>query len=192
MSGPTGIPTPPSSESSRPRLRWHDTHPTKCPNCTRTHIVTNSPSMVQEAKASGLPDELDLVEPVSATLEGERREFFPVKCACGAEFLSFIDVTNRDRLQKTKDVFYKYSPELKHNPDFQGSSWARPIRKDVAISYEELATRAALEKNQFVREAIFRRFYERGIDLRKWLPKVEMEARLQLPPGFKLEGTKEG
>lgn len=120
--------------------------------------------MIQEAKFAGVPDPVELVEPVEALFQGERTKIFPVKCTCGETYLAFIDIVNREKIERTEKDLLPYYPQIAEDKDLR-KRYLEPRRRDVLISREEFARRVAAEKNQMVRAALMRRLDERGLGI---------------------------
>ncbi|HTT14813.1 MAG TPA: hypothetical protein VMG81_03420 [Thermoplasmata archaeon] len=160
-------PTKNEVEKERPRgppLRFHDTHQAWTPCCNDRHLYTDSRSMMSELKAAGLPDPLELLTPIEVLFQGERSKLFVVKCKCGKNYIAFIDIVNRERIETMKNDILPYNPELAGNADFQ-KRHLEPKRRDVILSKEEFARRVAREKNHMVREAIERKCDAAGLGI---------------------------
>jgi hypothetical protein len=163
-------------------LRLHDLHQVWCPKC-RAHILyTDSPSMVAEAKAEGVPDTISLIEPLEATFQGERTKIFPLKCTCGESYLSFVDVVNRERIEQVTRDLLPYYPNIGSDADLR-KRYLEPKRRDIIITREEFAQRVLAERNQMVRAALMRRCDERRLGIQWRQP--QLVARLVLPDSAK-------
>ena len=180
MSLPTvRTPSPEPEQPRGPPLRWHDTHLAVCPACAKHLLFTDSASMIEEAKAAGIPDVPALSEPIETTFQGERTKIFPVACSCGTSYLSFIDIVNRERIEQVERDLLPYYPEIAEDKDLR-KRYLEPKRRDVLLTKEEFARRVAREKNKFVREAIQRKCDERCLGV-EWV-RPKLVARLVTEP----------
>jgi len=129
--------------------------------------------MVEEAKAEGVPaDQMpSLLRPVQVRFQGEPAKIFLVKCGCGKEYISFIDIINREKIATTMNDLIPYYPNIAEDTDLR-KRYLEPKRRDVFITKEEFARRVALEKNQMVREAIERKVTEAGFGVTWVRPKL--------------------
>jgi hypothetical protein len=148
-------------------LTWHDTHQVRCPACNRSLFFTDSPSMIQEAKADGVESPPMLIQPIQSMLQGERAKIFPLKCGCGHEYVSFIDVVNVGEMARVRNDILPYYPNLEGDLNFQ-KRYLTPKRRDVVLTKEEFAQRVARERNPFVREALERKCDAAGLGI-KWV-----------------------
>jgi hypothetical protein len=161
-------------------LRLHDTHEAWCPACRRHLTFTNSPSMLAEFKADGVPaDEIpQLVVPIESMFQGTRAQIFPVKCPCGQEWFGFVDLVNREAVAERDDNFrqmMQYDPHLRAKvgakPEIQ-TEYLRAKYRMVLVSREEFARRVSLERNHMVREALQRKVDERRLGVEWTRPRL--------------------
>jgi hypothetical protein len=150
-------------------LRFHDCHRAVTPCCGKVVLVTNSPSMVEEARAYGV-DESEmpvLVHPIEAHFQGMRNQVFPTRCACGKWAFLFSDVVNRAELER-------WNTELKRYFGAAGHEGPKPRVRDITVGEGEFVARVLSEKNQYVRIGLVNKVVAQGIRL-NWdiVPKAE-------------------
>jgi hypothetical protein len=164
----------------------HDVHEAWCPACRRHLVFTNSPSMLAEFKADGVPaDELPLlIAPIDSMFQGARAQIFPLRCPCGKDWFGFVDMVNRQEVEERRDNLNQmmdYDPQLKAKAKVDGSiitSYLRAKYRMTLVSSEEFARRVSLERNHMVREALQRKVDERHLGV-EW-PRPKLVARLVL------------
>jgi hypothetical protein len=141
-------------------LTFHDTHRLITPCCADPQVITNSPTMVTEARDYGVaPEEVPaLVMPIQNMFQGIRNEIFPVTCKCGKRYFLFRDVVNRDKMETFKRELQPYNPR---------AEGPKPIVRDVLATEMEFARRVGSESNHMIRGALIAKCASRGIDLRR-------------------------
>lgn len=162
---PSPSPEPEEEPPERPRgpiFRWHDTRMAFCKKCNKRILFTDSQSMVAEAKAANIPEQIQFVVPIEAMFQGERTKIFPVTCPCGGSYLSFVDVVNREKIEQTKRDLLPYYPQIAEDTDLR-KRYLEPKRRDVLLTREEFAARVLAERNQMVRDALVRKLQDRGL-----------------------------
>jgi|SRR5208282_200930 len=143
---------------------FHDTHQAWTPCCNERHLFTDSPSMIREAQMVGATDPFELLSPIEALFQGERTKIFVVRCKCGKEYLSFIDVVNLEAIARARNDILPYHRELEGDLNFQ-KRYLTPQRRDVCLTKEQFAARVSREKNHMVREALERKCDAAGLGI---------------------------
>jgi hypothetical protein len=166
-------------------LRLHDVRRVFSPCCRKPVYWTDSRSMVDEYLAYGTPasEVPALLTPIAALFQGEHAKIFLVKCECGKEYISFVDITNRERIEQVRADLLPYYPNIEEDADLR-KRYLEPRRRDIAITKEEFAMRVLSEKNWMARDALVRKVNAAGFGV-NWniAPPRGRVATLVMPEG---------
>ncbi len=139
---------------------------TNCPYCSTAYYWTEVATDYETLKKEAPESPIVLDEGVDVGRWSERRDIevnkvFPIRCpSCQNIYIARLGILNAEEIRRKKQ-FYEFNPPTKAQMQLGGG-----VPKErwgyVGYNVADFCEQVRAIKNQFLRDAVVRRLYERG------------------------------